>query len=392
MIESVRIRNFKSLLDVPLTLGQLTCLVGMNGAGKSTVLQAFDFLSQMFVGGIDDWLKLRDWSAADLHCKLGGKSNVVFDVAYIASNGEHLTWTGVFNRQLMRCSTEVVQVELDGDGYVAFHSNGRSYLVRRMPRDEGDPGRIAFEHQGSVLSALKADEVPACVQEFVQAMRAIRSLDLLSPHLLRKRARVVDQDIGPGGEKLSAYLDTIKGEDRARLLILLKQLYPTLVDFKVTALRAGWKKLSIFEQFGKQKLETDAAHMNDGLLRVLAVLAQTQSDRSLVLLDEIENGINQEVVQPLVEALVASQQQILLTTHSPLILNYLSDEVAREGVQFIYKSPAGETRVRPLFKIPRINDKLLTMGPGDALVDTDLRELTRECVAQDLHDSKAEAL
>jgi predicted ATPase len=210
--------------------------------------------------------------------------------------------------------------------------------------------------------------------------------------LLRKRARVVDQDIGPGGEKLSAYLDTIKGEDRAHLLSLLKQLYPTLVDFKVTALRAGWKKLSIFEQFGKQKLETDAAHMNDGLLRVLAVLAQTQSDRSLVLLDEIENGINQEVVQPLVEALVASQQQILLTTHSPLILNYLSDEVAREGVQFIYKSPAGETRVRPLFKIPRINDKLLTMGPGDALVDTDLRELTRECVAQDLHDSKAEAL
>jgi hypothetical protein len=52
-------------------------------------------------------------------------------------------------------------------------------------------------------------------------------------------------------------------------------------------------------------------------------------------------------------------------------------------VQLLYKTPAGETRIRPFFAIPRIAAKLEAMGPGDAFVDTDLRALTQECIALD---------
>lgn len=383
MIRKLVVRNFKSLAKVRLDLDRFNCLIGMNGAGKSTVLQAFDFLSNLFIGDIDGWLEQRGWDIGDLNCKLLKESNIQIGTEFRCADGAVLRWQCAFNRAARHCTSESLTVQEPGatDRNRVFDVSGRTYnLGERVKQD------VAFTYQGSLLSALKDSELPRRVHEFRDAMRTMRSLELLSPHLLRKRSRVVDRDIGQGGEKLSAYLDTIKGDERARLLVLLKQLYPALQDFKVTSLRAGWKKLSVIEQFGHQRLETEALHMNDGLLRILAVLAQTQSDRSLVLLDEIENGINQEVVQPLVEALVASDRQILLTTHSPLILNYLSDEVAREGVQFIYKSPAGETRVRPFFKIPRIDDKLRTMGPGDAFVDTDLRELTRECVAQDAED------
>jgi predicted ATPase len=207
--------------------------------------------------------------------------------------------------------------------------------------------------------------------------------------LLRKRARTSDHDIGPGGEKLSAFLDNIKGAQKDDLIVLLKRFYPAIVDFKVTTMRSGWKKLVVMEQFEGKLLETEATHLNDGLLRVLAVLAQSSTDRSLILLDEIENGINQEIVEALVDALVASPQQLIVTTHSPLVLNYLSDEVARESVQMIYKTPVGETRVRKFFDIPRMADKLTAMGPGDAFVDTDLRLLTQECI--DLDDRQEEA-
>jgi predicted ATPase len=103
----------------------------------------------------------------------------------------------------------------------------------------------------------------------------------------------------------------------------------------------------------------------------------------MILLDEIENGINQEIVETLVDTLVSSHQQMLVTTHSPLILNYLGDAVAREAVQFIYKTPEGESRIRHFFEIPRIGEKLRVMGPGDAFVDTDLSALTQECIALD---------
>lgn len=242
---------------------------------------------------------------------------------------------------------------------------------------------IAFVYQGSLLSSLKESELPEAIKEFRDALRRIRSLELLSPQMMRKRARTNDQDIGAGGEKLSAFLHSIKGEHRERLLGLLKTFYPNLIDFKVTSQRAGWKTLSVIEQFQEQRLETEATHLNDGLLRILAVLAQSESDRSLILLDEIENGINQEIVEKLVDTLVASPQQILVTTHSPLILNYLEDEVARQSVQFIYKTPQGESRIRHFFEVPRVGEKLRYMGPGDAFVDTDLEALTKECIELD---------
>lgn len=122
---------------------------------------------------------------------------------------------------------------------------------------------------------------------------------------MRRRAWSGDTDIGAGGEKLTAFLHSIKGAARERLRELLRSFYPTLVRLlRCRPQRAGWKRLTVIEQFGAQRLETEARHINDGLLRVLAVLAQADSDRSLILLDEIENGMNPEIIEKLVDALV----------------------------------------------------------------------------------------
>ncbi|MBI2748450.1 MAG: ATP-binding protein [Burkholderiales bacterium] len=259
-----------------------------------------------------------------------------------------------------------------------FVVENQKYRVADRPAQS-----ISFTYQGSLLSALKESELTEELLEFRNAIQQIKSVELLSPQLLRKRARSTEKGIGAGGEKLSAYLDTLTDSTHTALVDQLRSFYPGLVDFKVSSLRSGWKQLSVVEQFSQQKLETDAAHLNDGLLRILAVLTQAASERSLILLDEIENGINQEIIETLVDTLVESPHQLLVTTHSPLILNFLDDEVARQAVQFIYKAPLGETRIRPFFEIPRINDKLRTMGPGDAFVDTDLRQLTEECLELD---------
>lgn len=385
MIKSVRVVNFKSLAAVTIPLGHFTCLVGMNGAGKSTVLQALDFLSQLMRGDVQGWLDQRGWSAADLRCKLRKDSNITFTVSFSTSGGGLLTWIGVFNRSDLRCSHENAYL---GDG------KGATTLLRLGSQTyawEGQESQnIAFEYQGSILSVLKDSELPAPILEFRDALRRVRSLELLSPDKLRKSARVSEHDIGAGGEKLSAYLDNIKGDRKVKLVELLQKFYPALVDFKITSQKSGWKKLSVLEQFGSQKLETDALHLNDGLLRILAVLTQADADRSLLLLDELENGINQEIVETLVDTLLQSPQQLLVTTHSPLLLNYFPDDVARKAVQFLYKTPQGETRCRSFFSIARIADKLNAMGPGDAFVDTDLRLLAQECI--DLDESRDEAI
>ena len=83
MIKSVRIVNFKSLAAVTIPIGHFNCLVGMNGAGKSTVLQALDFLSQLMRGDVQGWLDGRGWTAADLKCKLRAELNITFNVSFV---------------------------------------------------------------------------------------------------------------------------------------------------------------------------------------------------------------------------------------------------------------------------------------------------------------------
>lgn len=378
MIKQIAIKNFKSLAEIIITLDKFNCFIGMNGAGKTTILQALDFAAHVLNGEVQIWLDNRGWSIHDLNCKLRKENNIIFIIGYQTYSGNNLVWAASFNRASMRCVSETIFLD---DKKILQNTNQKYKINDEKWRD------ISFIYEGSILSQLKPSKLPESIPEFLGAIRRIRSLELLSPHLMRKRARTNDVDIGAGGEKLSAYLYGIKGEDKNRLIGLLKGFYPNLVDYKVSSMKAGWKKLLAIELFDNQKLETEAAHLSDGLLRILAILAQAESDRSLILLDEIENGINPEIIEKLVETLLASQQQILVTTHSPMILNYLEDETARESVQFIYKTPAGETRARHFFKIPRVGEKLRWMGPGEAFVDTDLRALTEECIALDLAES-----
>ena len=105
------------------------------------------------------------------------------------------------------------------------------------------------------------------------------------------------------------------------------------------------------------------------------------------MLDEIENGINLELVEYLMDSLVEAQPQVLVTTHSPLILNYLDDSTAVGGVSYLYKSSDGITRSIRFFDIPSMRKKLEVMGPGEVYEDTELSTLTVEIKALNLLNS-----
>ena len=136
--------------------------------------------------------------------------------------------------------------------------------------------------------------------------------------------------------------------------------------------------MEIQETFGTRTLATEARHINDGMLRLTAMLAELVSDHQFLLFDEVENGINPELAEFVINALTTAGQQILVTTHSPMILNYLNDDAARSGVMYLYKTSAGSTQSIPFFSIPSLATKLAVMGPGEAFVDTNLTLLGDE--------------
>src|SRR5437588_10896157 len=75
-LQTITVDNFKSLVGFDLDLAKFTCLIGLNGSGKSTVLQFIDFLAQQVRGKLDGWLENRGWVASDLRSKLTARKNI----------------------------------------------------------------------------------------------------------------------------------------------------------------------------------------------------------------------------------------------------------------------------------------------------------------------------
>jgi len=374
-LSHLSVDNFKSLVGFEITLARFSCLVGLNGAGKSTVLQVIDFIAQQFKGNITAWLKARQWEAADLNSRLSRKKNIELSLE-LFDQKRKILWQASFNRGLLRCTTE----QLQWDGQILLRVEDGKFTVWQ-PGEAAKvllKGEIAFDYQGSILSQLKESQLPECLIELKRFFWELESMDLLSPELLRSRTRDAKGRLGLGGQNLSAFLYELNGKKRSGLLEKIQQIYPQIKKLRVAPLRSGWKSLSIEEHFSQQALATHARHINDGMLRMMAVLAQLASEHRFLLFDEIENGINPELVEFLMTVLVESDKQVLVTTHSPMILNYLEDAVARAGVQYLYKTAEGYTRCTRLFDIPSMAEKLTLMGPGEAFVDTDLTQLANE--------------
>jgi predicted ATPase len=396
-IKSIKVDNFKSLVNFDLPLAKFSCLVGLNGSGKSTILQFLDFLAQQVKGDLSGWLKKRQWEPADLNSRLTNKRNIGFEILLVLDNNVEIKWSASFNRQTLHCTTEyvkwnnttILKVE-DGDYQIRslphlgemsselqkkYRKNG---LVFELEIQSGWSEKIAFDYQGSLLSVIKESQLTQELLEIKKFFVDLHALDLLAPELLRQRTRDAGNSLGLGGEKLSAFLHEIGEAKRVAIQAKLAKVYPRFKHLDISSLRSGWKSLTVQEQFGDTIVKTEARHLADGFLRMLAVFAQLSKEQSFLLLDEIENGVNPELIEFLVDELVGAIPQVLITTHSPMVLNYLEDDTAIEGVIYIYKSKNGATQATRLFDIPSMRKKLTVMGAGEVYEDTILTQLNEE--------------
>jgi hypothetical protein len=343
---------------------------------------------------VSAWLRQRDWDDADLKSRFLNRVLINFALELEVPQVGTIEWHGAYNATLRRCTAESVRVggvdvlKMNEDSIVASGRDGSSPLV--IPRQ-------GVQYEGSVLSLLDTRRgLHPALQALKTSAGALRSLDMLNPREMRRRSRDA-ADIGYGGERLSGYLHGLSKTSKDALLSALQGFYPQLTSLTTTGMRAGWRDLRIAESYAdaqKRPLDTPARQINDGLLRILAVLSQvthvsragqaaaeeaiSPAEAPCVLFDEIENGINPELMEKLVTLLLNTDRQVIVTTHSPLVMNYLPDEVARAAVLLLFRNAAGHTKVVRLFDLPSTQKKLRLLGPGEVYVDTRLDELPAE--------------
>ncbi|HEY1081896.1 MAG TPA: AAA family ATPase [Prosthecobacter sp.] len=381
MITRFHIENFKSLADFDLPpegheLAGFTCLIGMNGAGKTTLLQAFDFTAQLMRGRVEEWLESREWDRMDLATNLGGEKRPSIQIAVDLTLNQttKVTWTACYHSPSVQCVTENIT---EGDEMLLSLVSAGSLTVAGRPGEPSEHYKnVPFEYEGSVLSTLNLENAHPLLNEVKRHLISLRSLELLAPQLMRRSSRE-SEDIGSSGERLTGFLAQLSVEQRDDLRKQISRFYPQVQNWRIRDKQFGWKGLLVKESTMGGR-EVTEAHINDGFLRVIAMLSQAYTGSKILLLDEVENGINPAIADELMDFLVSLSRegtQVIVTTHSPVVLNYLEDDVAKAGVILLFKSPDGRTQSRRYFDVPENERKLRALGPGEVFLDTSIEDL-----------------
>jgi len=388
MLLSIKIKNFKSLANTKIEFSKNTFLIGMNGSGKTSILQAIDFISAISAGEVEEWLDARGWDKKDLTFHGNKKSLIEFEVLFQLEHQIYF-WAFAFNSQNLKCTNEVIFKKNEDDTKMPefLYVKDGQYSINKSKKQ-----KINFKYNGSILSALKSDILGDDLTRIYSFFTEIRSAELLSPMLMKKRARESDNSIGLGGEKLSAFINALSPDKKEILKSKLKDFFPYIDSFETKSLRSGWKTLAIVEKHNSQLIETDSVHLSDGVLRILAILSQLLTTESILIFDEIEDGINQEFVEKLIDTLLDSHHQTIVATHSPLLLNYIEDDVAKESILFVYKTKEGTTKVENFFEIiakyQKISDHEYDIfGAGEIMQKINLLELANELQEANNEDS-----
>lgn len=383
MIRHLYVDNFKALNDFEMEAKQFLVIVGNNMSGKSTVLQALDFLANVVKEDFHIILERRGWKVSDVKSQINKSNKLTVRCKlefWINEKSVNVLWELQINaytqKNVMELHSEkVLLLSEDGEIELLKYTASKGCEIRGGQKAE----LLKVHPQSSVLKVMDFGDMPvlnALKQFFVNS----DSFELLSPEKMRLSSRGEVSTIGNAGEKLPAFVKSMTQEQKARFNRKIKSIFGDRicdVDARTKG-KPGWTQLTAKEQYRDNVMTIESKNMSDGTLRLLAFLAICEIDKSdmMMLLDEIENGINIDYAEKLLNILkkecAEKRKQLIVTTHSPMFLDY----VPKENIQYMYRDPEkGNSRCSLLSESKELKEKMDYLYPGELMMNLSNNEI-----------------
>lgn len=340
----------------------MSVLIGSNGAGKSNLADAFDFLAEACRSGLDVavrhrggveniWYRKERRSKGELRFEVRVRLHGMPELkrlylhgfrsplAFVYSFGCRTTSESVISN--VRVTSESMTLQT-ADESVLFRvwrkDNEVQYEVNREMFQGKASARVFIAERLTALDNLTLESgelLLPFVSRFLPTVRYIverlgnTKVYQLNP-LDSRRPGVMSSspELERYGGNLPAVLLHLKEKQPRvyeKILEVMRGIMPWLED--ITTRYTTDKRLGLyFKERGIGQLWY-ADEVSDGAIKTLSLLTAVADPRShLVVLEEPENSVHPWIVKRVYEfcAEIGKRKQLVITTHSPLFLNSLS--------------------------------------------------------------------
>jgi predicted ATPase len=379
-LQNLCIRTFKSYENEDIPLERISFLVGSNGSGKTGVLQAIEFFGALTRGTLREELDLREFEYKDLPWLRGERQQFGF-TATLEDNEHTLEWKLQFGTR-RNPGINAEHVSLDGEHDLM---DRRERSMWRHDQESGDVEEIRQTLTSSWLATVEKEDKARFPEllKLADWARGIRPYVTLDPAVLRSASRRTKQGIGPRGEDLAGFLRWLRDDHPDRFEAMqarVRARYKPLRGLILKTAGYGWFRISVEERWGGESVRLLAPQVSDGLLRLIAISAMHElpNPPSVVMIDEIENGLHPHLVGTVVEMLeelaANTDIQVIATSHSPIALNYVS---SASHVLVVRRDSAGRSRVKRLDRTAAFERIGGQLDPGELWYNLGEDELFR---------------
>lgn len=362
--KSITLRNFLSFgpdaEEIPL--GKLNVLVGINGSGKSNLLEAFKLIQTLphgigasirKGGGVESWI----WKYA--HNAPTSNLEVIVERGSARTDLRYaFSFAGVNNR--FEITDELIENAKLKDGQTAPHfyykfengspllnaKTGEGFKIRTLRREDIDPDKSILEQRKDRDSY---PEITRLGEFFADGIRVYRDWGFgsNSPARDSQPSDLKRNWLETDCSNLFLVLSDAKLNIPFRNAIreALRSFNPDFVDYQI---ETHPRSLNLFLEETEGAL-IPAVRLSDGTLRFLSLLAILlhPTPPAVVCIDEPELGMHPDSI-PLIADLLKSaseRSQLIVTTHSDLLIDALSDQPRSV---FVCERDSDGTHIRPL--------------------------------------------
>jgi predicted ATPase len=330
MIHRFRVRNFKSIVDVSVDLSPVTVLVGKSGTGKTSFVQSLRFLRDVLLSEprrLQSWTELRPVIASD--------APTAFSVEFSVEGIEDLfEYQLSFHKAGPNHPPDEERLTLGSR--CLFHQvnagpNPPRWIVEPELIKVPPPGKIAL---GRITS----------ISETVIAFTALTSgigCYAFSDNVLCQSESPNQRTMGLADDARD-FLDAIKDilsnlQDlrvRKSIVAALQRVNPSISAVELDDIQKP-KKVVVGHKFNGKTLDLDLSQESDGFRRFYAHLLAIyqRPPKQTMIFEHPEDGIHPGALSLLAEEFKAApgagRGQVILTTHSPRLLDHFEVEQIR---------------------------------------------------------------